>query len=594
MPKIERKNLKIFAEDAANNGQFGSAQVGTKVTSSDPEILQALSAWKEGWTRATIGGSKLPTLEELQTITYIPTYHLAYLLQEGLAEYNSETTYHIGSWVKSEGRVYASLIDDNTGNDLTDSSSWKLQEVEDEKIKLVNKDGIPPIPLNWRISSNQTIPDEEIFGYVGLLSSSERLEFNAVREDEQEFGIDNNAMILTYEAGDLLSAKIEIFNRNMSTLLGTTGEVHDVIFEMGTHMVGTVSYSIEGITLRSTGEDFKPRIDELERSVWILVTLGDGNNVVPKDRIFDVFTIYDPDTDSSYYGIKPDKLDLDSLAKDLPLLETTAQWSQDPVNIGFEAGKNKTSSRNIAIGFNAARDGQSEGGISIGSLAGNINQNYYAIAVGGNAGKTRQGEGAIALGVSSGELNQGSSSVAIGYRAGATSQPKDSIIINAGESKLNATAEKSITMGQADFTVKIGNGSVQSVSDRRDKYDIKESPLGLDFINDLKPKFFKYDIRELYEESNNEGKVIKNTPDRTKAGKRYHSGFIAQEVHETMDKFGVDFGVYCDQEVNATEDQKENAKDKVHLCYNEFIAIQAKAIQELSAKVDALEAKLGH
>ena len=140
--------------------------------------------------------------------------------------------------------------------------------------------------------------------------------------------------------------------------------------------------------------------------------------------------------------------------------------------------------------------------------------------------------------------------------------------------------------------MKIGDGSVSSVSDERDKYDIKDIPLGLDFINALKPKFYKYDIRELYEEYDKDGNLTKHAPDGSKAGKRYHSGFVAQDVYKAMNDFGVDFGVYRDQEIKADEVHKEAAKDKLSLCYQEFIAIQAKAIQELSAKVDSLEEKI--
>jgi len=128
MAKIERKNLKIFAKDAANNGQFGSAQVGTKVTTQDPETVQALDAWNQGWINSVIGGSKLPPLEELQSTTFVPTYHLAYIFQEGVPEWNAETTYYIGSWVKSGGTIYKSLTDDNLNNAIPDAVNWAILE----------------------------------------------------------------------------------------------------------------------------------------------------------------------------------------------------------------------------------------------------------------------------------------------------------------------------------------------------------------------------------------------------------------------------------------------------------------------------------
>ena len=66
-----------------------------------------------------------------------------------------------------------------------------------------------------------------------------------------------------------------------------------------------------------------------------------------------------------------------------------------------------------------------------------------------------------------------------------------------------------------------------------------------------------------------------------------------------MDSFGVDFGVYRDRGIKATTEHKERAKDKLYLCYHEFIAVQTKAIQELSDivseskdRIDELEAEI--
>ena len=140
MSKIERKNLKIFAANAANNGQFGSAQVGTKVTTQDPETVQALDAWNQGWINAVIGGSKLPPLEELQSTTFVPTYHLAYIFQEGIPEWNSETTYYIGSWVKSGGTIYKSLTDDNLNNAIPDAANWAILEATETDYGFIKRD----------------------------------------------------------------------------------------------------------------------------------------------------------------------------------------------------------------------------------------------------------------------------------------------------------------------------------------------------------------------------------------------------------------------------------------------------------------------
>lgn len=125
MAKIQRKLQKVFASNATNNGQFGSAQVGTKVTSTDLDTLQSLSAFLSGWNDATISGQKLPTLEEMQALHYITTTQIAYIFQEGIAEYQADTEYHEKSIVKKTGtyEIYGSLIDDNTGNALPSKAS---------------------------------------------------------------------------------------------------------------------------------------------------------------------------------------------------------------------------------------------------------------------------------------------------------------------------------------------------------------------------------------------------------------------------------------------------------------------------------------
>lgn len=130
MSRIDRKHQKVFAGGASNNGQFGSAQAGTKITSNDLDTLQALAAWSAGWNSATISGERLPTLEEMQALHYITTTQLAYLFQEGVAEYNADTEYHENSVVKKSGtyELYGSLTNNNTGNALpsqTDNANWQ-------------------------------------------------------------------------------------------------------------------------------------------------------------------------------------------------------------------------------------------------------------------------------------------------------------------------------------------------------------------------------------------------------------------------------------------------------------------------------------
>lgn len=129
MVRLARKNIKVFAGNATNNGVFGSLQQNNPRITNDVEELQSLNAWNEGWNAATMTSEELPPLEEIQGVEYVTTYQQAYIMQEGVPEWSATVTYYKGSLVKqntSDGfRIYNSLVDDNIGNILSNTSAWK-------------------------------------------------------------------------------------------------------------------------------------------------------------------------------------------------------------------------------------------------------------------------------------------------------------------------------------------------------------------------------------------------------------------------------------------------------------------------------------
>lgn len=130
MARLTRKNIKVFAGSATNNGVFGSLQANNPVQTNDVEQLQSLSAWEQGWNDATMTGEELPPLEEFQAVQYVVTYEQAYLMQEGLPEWASTVTYYKGSLVKKVTatgfQIYSSLTDNNVNHVLTDTTNWKV------------------------------------------------------------------------------------------------------------------------------------------------------------------------------------------------------------------------------------------------------------------------------------------------------------------------------------------------------------------------------------------------------------------------------------------------------------------------------------
>ena len=127
MAKITRKSAKIFAEgaNAAIGGiaQFGSLAAGTPNYSKDPDVIQQLGQYAQGWSAAVLG-TKSPAMEDRNAIDYLLSYQIAYLLQRGIPEWLDTETYYQGSFVsKSAGALYVSKVDNNTNHDpATDTS----------------------------------------------------------------------------------------------------------------------------------------------------------------------------------------------------------------------------------------------------------------------------------------------------------------------------------------------------------------------------------------------------------------------------------------------------------------------------------------
>lgn len=131
MSKLERKNHKVFGINATETkvGQFGSANATTKITTKDIEKIQALDAWEQGWEAGAVGNNRYPTQQERTGVDYEHSYQIGYMLQEGIPEWNKDTTYNKGSIIKlvSDTKIvlYNSLQDNNKNNALTNTDYWK-------------------------------------------------------------------------------------------------------------------------------------------------------------------------------------------------------------------------------------------------------------------------------------------------------------------------------------------------------------------------------------------------------------------------------------------------------------------------------------
>lgn len=88
--------------------------------------MQSLDAWRLGWAAATVG-TKSPALEDMNSLFYIAFYQLAYLMQQGVPEWNADTNYFQNQMVSSGGDIYISLVDNNLNVAVSNTNNWVNQ-----------------------------------------------------------------------------------------------------------------------------------------------------------------------------------------------------------------------------------------------------------------------------------------------------------------------------------------------------------------------------------------------------------------------------------------------------------------------------------
>jgi hypothetical protein len=247
------------------------------------------------------------------------------------------------------------------------------------------------------------------------------------------------------------------------------------------------------------------------------------------------------------------------------------------VMVGYFSGKNMTAGNdnNTGIGHTAlggTHAGASEKNTAIGSLA-------MAGAVNGADNNTAVGFSSLTA------VTEGDSNVAVGANAGdvITTGLNNTIVGKGSDPSANNATNQTVigfaVTGITDNSVVLGNAAVTKVymssdgdaeiyangtintSDRRLKENIEDSDLGLEFVNKLRPVKYNY---------------IKDKHD----GKTKY-GIIAQEVQKVLkESNNEDFAGIKDSDEYLGAD------------YIQFVAPLIKSVQELSAKVEELEAKL--
>ena len=275
--------------------------------------------------------------------------------------------------------------------------------------------------------------------------------------------------------------------------------------------------------------------------------------------------------------------------------------------IGNSSGLNNIGQNNTFLGQGAGQIGTSGSyGTFVGQAAGFNNTGQYNTFLGQAAGYSNQAGGSNTfLGQNAGfYTTSGGSCTFVGANAGQANVADNNVTCLGTQSA--ATGSNQIQLG-AGITTCYTNGAVQNRSDLRDKADVRDTVLGLDFISKLRAVDYKWDMREDYKyeaplpldvNATDEEKLAHKiasddwlesvkldnlTNDGTHKRTRYHHGLIAQEVQNVINETGIDFGGFQDHKV-------QGGQDVLSIGYGELIAPMIKAIQELKAEIELLKA----
>ncbi|MBH9580874.1 tail fiber domain-containing protein [Staphylococcus felis] len=213
--------------------------------------------------------------------------------------------------------------------------------------------------------------------------------------------------------------------------------------------------------------------------------------------------------------------------------------------------------RNTAIGTQSMQDGKNASySVMVGSYSGRYTEGEFNVGVGaGVFPALKEGNRNVGIGGNTNRtVAKGNDNVAIGYTAGPNADYSNTVSIGANA---HANGNNQIQIGSSDHTVYTFN-SIRQRSDKRNKENIKETTLGLDFINKVRAVDYNF-----------------------KGSDELHHGVIAQEIEDTGYIFG---GVQ-----NA---KYEGGEDIYTVSYTELIAPLIKSVQELTMKNKLLHDRL--
>lgn len=236
---------------------------------------------------------------------------------------------------------------------------------------------------------------------------------------------------------------------------------------------------------------------------------------------------------------------------------------------------NTTGSRNTAVGTNSLfyqTTGNDNTAIGVMSLYSNSTGNKNTALGTETLGSNTTGFQNTAVGHHALNSNNGNYNTALGFNAGSlVTTGYNLTLIGIDANPTSATATNQITLGNTFVSsLRCNVQNISSLSDARDKKNIKDLNLGIDFLMKIKPRLFNWDKREWYSDNKSDGSKIKEEPT---------AGFIAQELDEVQTSENAEW-------LNLV--LKDNP-EKLEATSGNLLPIIVKAIQDLKKENDELK-----
>ena len=258
-------------------------------------------------------------------------------------------------------------------------------------------------------------------------------------------------------------------------------------------------------------------------------------------------------------------------------------------SIGAEAlsRAGSSSSSNTAVGYKAGYSlVQGSDNISIGSYSGgvvigddNVSLGSWTLRMAGNGEmNTAIGNGSLSS-VEPDGLPNVTANTALGYDAGSKLKKGNyNTFIGYDSQPEYVNANNLLVLGGKSTYWLYSNIHFHiSTSDKRDKTAIIDCPVGLEYINELRPVQYTWDYRKEHTGSDGVAPIKQGTSE---------VGFLAQDLKATQDKYRASaLHSYKHHPAEEGEEGKLGI-DMMYASYGTLLPVAIKAIQELSTKLD--------